>query len=85
MYGNPEVSWASLLQPTIDMCRNGIEVGSSLKNALDDKEPEIRNDPGLSEIFINPDTGELWNEGDYYTWPNLADTYGRLISSNYQI
>ena len=33
------------------------------------------------EIFINSETDELWNEGDFFTWPNLADTM-ELIGAN---
>ena len=36
-------------------------------------------DPGLKEIFVkNQTTGELYQEGDFYTWPNLADTYEKI-------
>jgi gamma-glutamyltranspeptidase/glutathione hydrolase/leukotriene-C4 hydrolase len=47
LYGNPDVSWMSLVQPSVDMCRTGIEVGAHLKSAMDEKEVEIRSDPGL--------------------------------------
>jgi gamma-glutamyltranspeptidase/glutathione hydrolase/leukotriene-C4 hydrolase len=46
-YGNPGVSWASLLRPTIDMCRSGLTISRSLADALAEKTPEIFADPGL--------------------------------------
>ena len=46
-FGSDQVSWSRLLQPSIDMARNGIEVGFSLRSALVDKEEQIRADPGL--------------------------------------
>ena len=46
-YGNPDISWASLIQPAIDMCRNGITVSFSMAEALTSKSEEIHNDPGL--------------------------------------
>lgn len=46
-YGNPDVSWASLIQPSIDMCLDGIEVGFSLAKEMVEAEEAIRNDPGL--------------------------------------
>ncbi len=46
-YGNPDVSWESLFQPAIDMCRNGVEVGWSLADALESSSNSIKNDPGL--------------------------------------
>ena len=46
-YGNPDVSWASLFQPAIDMCRNGVEVGWSLAGALASQAEVIKADKGL--------------------------------------
>ena len=41
------MSWASLLQPSIDMSRNGVEVGFSLASALESSSNAVKNDPGL--------------------------------------
>ena len=46
-YGNPEISWMSLIQPTIDMCQRGIEVSFSAAEALKGKETLIMQDPGM--------------------------------------
>ena len=46
-YGNPDISWESLIVPSIDMCRNGITVSFSMSEALTSKREEILNDPGL--------------------------------------
>ena len=46
-YGNPNISMLSLMQPTIDMCRNGIEVSWSALNSLKDQEELIRKDDGM--------------------------------------
>ena len=32
------------------------------------------SDPGLSGTFVNPETGDIWNEGDIYTFPRLGKT-----------
>ena len=32
-------------------------------------------------VFVNPETGDVWEEGDIYTWPSLADTY-ELVAVN---
>ena len=32
------------------------------------------NDPGLSGTFVNPETGDIWNAGDIYTFPRLGKT-----------
>ena len=31
-------------------------------------------DPGLRSVFVNPGTGEPWEEGDVYTFPALGRT-----------
>ena len=46
-YGNKEISMLELMQPTIDMCRNGIEVSWSAVEALKGQEELILNDPGM--------------------------------------
>lgn len=46
-YGNPAVSWASLLQPSIDMCFGGIDVSRNLAFALRDKRDLVMADQGL--------------------------------------
>merc|ERR1719410_2403706 len=34
----------------------------------------VASDPGLRSIFINPRTGDIWDEGDVYTYKSLGDT-----------
>ena len=46
-YGNKEISMLELMQPTIDMCRNGIEVSWSAVEALTGQEELILKDPGM--------------------------------------
>ena len=46
-YGNKEISMLELMQPTIDMCRNGIEVSWSAAEALTGQEKLILKDPGM--------------------------------------
>ena len=58
-FGNPEIKWSDLVQPTIDLCKNGITISSALGSALQRSEESIRKDPGLKEIFINPDTDKV--------------------------
>ncbi len=47
-FGNPDVTWESLLQPTIDMCRDGVEVGYALADALNFASDIIKNDDAAS-------------------------------------
>ena len=34
----------------------------------------VMSDPGLGAVFTNPETGDIWNEGDIYTFPSLGRT-----------
>merc|ERR1712192_393031 len=36
------------------------------------------SDPGLSGTFVNPETGDIWNEGDIYTFPRLGKTLRKI-------
>jgi gamma-glutamyltranspeptidase/glutathione hydrolase/leukotriene-C4 hydrolase len=53
-YGNPEVSWASLIEPSIRMAKTGIRVSWSAAAALEKTKQTIFQDPGLRSAF---DTG----------------------------
>eukprot|EP00094_Tigriopus_californicus_P010720 TCALIF_10339-PA protein Name:"Similar to Ggt1 Gamma-glutamyltranspeptidase 1 (Rattus norvegicus)" AED:0.13 eAED:0.13 QI:0/0.85/0.87/0.87/0.85/0.87/8/70/520 len=80
-FGNPDISWARLIQPTIDLCRSGIVVSHSLALALRDKSDNIKDDPGLADTFLDPKTGEVYKEGDVYYRPNLANTLERIAAN----
>ena len=77
-FGNKNISWRRLIQPTIDMARAGITVSRT-------KAEKLRvyqfNQTKMREIFINPGTGEPWLEGDVYTRPDLADTLDLLATA----
>ena len=76
-YGSQEISWQRILQPTIDLCREGIPVTASLAEVLLEKGPDF-SDPGMRSVFVNPRTGDVWQEGDLYTNPALANTLQAL-------
>ncbi len=63
------------------MARNGVEVGFSLANALDSQSNNIKSDPGLSSVFLDPATGEVWKEGQFYTNEMLAQTFERIAAN----
>lgn len=77
-FGNPNVTWMSLIQPSIDMARNGIKVSWSQLKYLKMQKDKILADPGMREIFINPLTNDTWQEGDVYKRENLAKTLERI-------
>jgi gamma-glutamyltranspeptidase/glutathione hydrolase/leukotriene-C4 hydrolase len=51
-YGNKNITMLSLMQPTIDMCRKGIEVSWSAADSLEDSEDLILKDPGMRYTII---------------------------------
>ena len=46
-FGNANISWHDILQPTIEMCLEGIPVTRSMAAAIESKEKEIRADPAM--------------------------------------
>eukprot|EP00092_Neocalanus_flemingeri_P032577 GFUD01035433.1.p1 GENE.GFUD01035433.1~~GFUD01035433.1.p1 ORF type:complete len:688 (+),score=179.86 GFUD01035433.1:54-2066(+) len=79
--GNPAVSWESLLQPAIDMCFEGIIVNNHAYHMMHQERARVMADPGLSGVFVNPETGDIWQEEDVYTFPSLGKTL-RAIALN---
>lgn len=68
--------WRTLIQPTIDLCRNGFELSTFLDLVI--HEPRygamMKTNPEYRAIFVNPKTGELYVAGDIIRRPKLADT-----------
>jgi gamma-glutamyltranspeptidase/glutathione hydrolase/leukotriene-C4 hydrolase len=73
-FGNPSISWESLLKPSYDMCFNGIELNFHAYHMLHQERARVMKDPGLSAVFVNPRTGDIWNEGDVYTYKSLGQS-----------
>lgn len=46
-YGNPNITWASLLEPSIKMAEEGITVSWSLASSLASVSELVYSDPGL--------------------------------------
>lgn len=84
LFGNPAVSWESLIRPSIELARQGIPVTFSKASALKGAKKEILRDPGMREIYINPDTNDTWKEGETYKRLNFADTLERIAKLGYQ-
>ena len=53
------------------MLREGVTVDATLAGALSSRN---LTDPGMRSVFLNPETGEVWGEGEAYTNPALANT-----------
>ena len=80
LFGNDEVSWESLIRPSIKLCREGIPVTFSKALALSSSKSKIRKDPGLARTYIDPETDDVLKEGDTYTRLDFADTLERIAT-----
>ncbi|XP_060522603.1 glutathione hydrolase 1 proenzyme-like [Cylas formicarius] len=66
--------WRELVEPTIQLCRNGIYVTAYLARNYREKRDLIYADPVLRDIFFDPDTNDTYVEGQYVKRLRLART-----------
>ncbi|CAG7822031.1 unnamed protein product [Allacma fusca] len=76
------VPWKRILQPTIDLCKNGFEVTRHTANAFVQQKDNIFAAPSMKEIFVDPATGDVYKEGDKITRPILAKTLQRIADDD---
>ncbi|XP_062536668.1 scoloptoxin SSD14-like isoform X2 [Armigeres subalbatus] len=69
-----KLDWKTLIQPTIDLCRNGHIVSGYLERIIQPRQEKIYSIPSLREILINPETNATWREGDRIKRLALADS-----------
>lgn len=69
-----KLPWARLFKPTIELCRKGHVVSDYLHRILQRKEKEVMSSVGLHHIYVNPDTGRIYEKGDFIKRLELADT-----------
>lgn len=68
------ISWKTLIQPTIELCRSGHIVTEYLERVLQLTRKKIFKSSSLSEVFVNPVTQDLWKVGDKIRRLKLAET-----------
>ncbi|XP_068633296.1 glutathione hydrolase 1 proenzyme-like [Battus philenor] len=66
--------WKDLVKPAADLCRKGHRVNEYMGRVLRSYSDRIKAEPSMREIYVNPETGEVWNEGDLIKEPTLART-----------
>lgn len=71
-YGKTE--WSKLVEPTIELCKNGHLVTKYLTQVLVMYEKDIHASPSLKEIYVNPLTQKVWVENDKIRRPDLIPT-----------
>ncbi|XP_071111338.1 scoloptoxin SSD14-like [Haliotis cracherodii] len=72
-FGN--LPWETLFQPVIKMTRDGFPVPTSLAKALQDDKNNILNNRNLRDVYVNPETGELYTEGEMLKDPKMLKTF----------
>nr|CAD7428103.1 unnamed protein product [Timema monikensis] len=85
LFDHPElksgnVDWRDLIEPTIKLCEEGLEVTPYLANVLQSQEESIKNRQTLGDILINNATQKVWQLGDKIRRPQLAKTLRKIIS-----
>ncbi|KAH8245450.1 hypothetical protein KR032_010477, partial [Drosophila birchii] len=78
------LTWKSLFQPAINLCRQGIEVSGSLAGALVERKEYILRRPSLAEIFINPKTDNMYRKGEIMYRHRLVKTLEILAEEGAQ-
>ncbi|XP_050350816.1 glutathione hydrolase 1 proenzyme-like [Nymphalis io] len=66
--------WGDLIRPTAELCRQGHRVSQYMGRVLKSYSSRIHAEPSMSELYVNPETKEVWNEGDLIREPTLART-----------
>lgn len=79
------LEWRTLFEPTIDLCRKGIVVNHYLAGVLANHEERILSEESMAEIFVNPDTGRVYREGDRMYRRTLADTLEIIAMEGAQV
>lgn len=69
-----KLPWRMLIEPSIDLCRTGHKVSRYFGDVLKRSEARIKIEPSLAEVFINPETNDVWVAGDIIKRPKLANT-----------
>jgi gamma-glutamyltranspeptidase/glutathione hydrolase/leukotriene-C4 hydrolase len=73
--------WKKLFEPSIEFCRNGITVSSTLASAISQNEAKIRSNKGFSDIFINPLNNQTYKVNEMMKREKFAKTL-EIISND---
>lgn len=80
-FASGKLKWSDLFQPTIDLAEKGYVVSPDLAVGLKYQEKHITKDSTLN-IFINPNTGKLYQAGEIMKRPILAKTLRQIAESS---
>ncbi|EDO33350.1 predicted protein, partial [Nematostella vectensis] len=69
--------WKVLIQPSIDLAREGVQIGYDTFSSMKDVQPVLINSRGLRELLISED-GKLRKLGETIKLPKLARTLEQI-------
>ncbi|XP_041979391.1 glutathione hydrolase 1 proenzyme-like isoform X2 [Aricia agestis] len=72
------LEWRELVKPTAELCRKGHRVSEYQGRVLDSYSNVIHEQPSMRELYVNPETGEVYKEGDLIKDPLFAQTLDRI-------
>jgi gamma-glutamyltranspeptidase/glutathione hydrolase len=71
------MDWADLVQPAIDLARDGMPVSWHLHDSFKRQKHQWDLYPSSAKVFLKPD-GSFYQPGDTWKQPDLADTLTRI-------
>uniref|UniRef100_A0A0N4Z0Z3 Gamma-glutamyltranspeptidase 1 n=1 Tax=Parastrongyloides trichosuri TaxID=131310 RepID=A0A0N4Z0Z3_PARTI len=81
-FGSGKVSWKNLVDPTIELLKEGFPTSHALARAFKDNEDWIKMESTMKD-FINPETGEIFKVGEQIkTRKNLLKTFEIISNSS---
>lgn len=76
-----KLSWSDVIQPTLELCKNGFPVGKHLGRKLEELKSQILAEPTLKEVFFNNETNDVYKEGELLKRPDLANTLEEIAQN----
>ncbi|CAG2106996.1 unnamed protein product [Medioppia subpectinata] len=76
-----KLNWSSLVEPSIQLAKNGIIVSQYLDKVLIQSQKQILNEESLKEIFVNNATGNVYKSGEILKRPKLAETLEKIAKN----
>ncbi|XP_031558252.1 glutathione hydrolase 1 proenzyme-like [Actinia tenebrosa] len=81
-YGH--LKWKDLVQPAIDIAKNGFKIGTPVYEAADELQGQLKEDPGLRELLFD-EKGNLRKNGTLITNLKYAATLEQIRDDPYSL
>lgn len=77
-YGSGNITWSSLIQPSINLTRNGVRITKHVASGLERNSKELLKYPGMKKLFYNEKENRWVKEGDIVFYPDLGKTLEKI-------